>query len=139
MKKLSLIFLVITVFSFILISCEKKDAAEDIWENAIYSEDAVIGEGEKTLNIVVEAEGKKITITLKTDRDILSEALLEHSLISGDDSQYGMYVTTVNGILADFNKTKMYWALYKNGEYLMTGAESTEISDGEQYEFVYSK
>ena len=30
----------------------------------------------------------------------------------------------------------LYWAFYKSGEYLMTGVDTTEIADGEQYELV---
>ena len=45
----------------------------------------------------------------------------------------------VNGILADYDVDKTYWGLYKNGEYLMTGVDTTEIADGEHYELVKTK
>ena len=37
---------------------------------------------------------------------------------------------------ADYDADGLYWAFYKSGEYLMTGVDTTEIADGEQYELV---
>ncbi|MBR5809520.1 MAG: DUF4430 domain-containing protein, partial [Clostridia bacterium] len=46
---------------------------------------------------------------------------------------------TVNGVFADYNTTKSYWGINKNGESLMTGVDSAKIADGDSYEFVYNK
>ena len=77
--------------------------------------------------------------TIKTDKKILGDALLEHDLIAGEEGPYGLYVKKVNGITADYDKTQTYWALKKNGKDVMTGVDMTEITDGEHYEFVYTK
>ena len=69
----------------------------------------------------------------------LGDALLEYALIDGDESEYGLYVKKVNGITAEYEKDKSYWAFYKDGEYMQTGVDSTEIADGEHYELVYTK
>ncbi len=155
MKKISLIL--ILILALILASCQNSpetpeasetpdtvtnitETAEDgIWKNAIYKENTEIGEGDTKIEVEVEAEGKKVTFTVNTDAETLADALLENSLIEGEDSQYGIYIKFVNGIRADYDKDKRYWGLYKDGEYLMTGADTTPIADGEHYEFVYSK
>jgi hypothetical protein len=76
---------------------------------------------------------------IKTDKDNLEEALLEHRLISGEKGPYGMYVKFVNGMEADYDKNQTYWSLTKNSEYMMTGVTDTKIEDGEKYEFTYTK
>ena len=50
-----------------------------------------------------------------------------------------LYVKKVNGILADFDKDQTYWGFYQNGEYLLTGVDTTAIVGGEHFEIVYSR
>ena len=87
----------------------------------------------------VKAEEQSVTFTVKTDKDNLGDALLEYNLIDGDESDYGLYVKKVNGITADYDADKSYWAFYKDGQYMSTGVDSTKIADGEHYELVYTK
>jgi len=122
-----------------LVSCGISDAPKDIWESAIYTENQELGNGEKTITVDVVAEEKSVEITVHTDQENLGDALIEHQLISGEQGAYGLYVKEVNGILADYNITKSYWGINKNGESLMTGVDSAEITDGDSYEFVYTK
>ena len=122
-----------------LISCGSTVGKEGLWENAVYLADTEFGTGEITVQVEVRVEEQSVTFTLHTDKTTLGEALLEHSLISGDESQYGLYVRVVNGITADYDVDQSYWALYKNGEYMMTGVDGTEIADGEHYELVYTR
>ena len=56
-------------------------------------------------------------------------------MIAGDESEYGLYVKTVNGITADYDKDGVYWAFYVNGEYAQTGVDSTSITEGDSYSF----
>lgn len=60
---------------------------------------------------------------------------MELGLIAGEESEYGLYVKTVNGITADYDKDGVYWAFYINGEYAQTGVDSTKIAEGESYSF----
>ena len=117
------------------------DAGEDgsLWEGAIHRKDVELGEGSKTVQVEVEADGKSITITLHTDAKTLADALREHELLEGTESEFGLYVKKVNGILADYDVDKTYWGFYKSGEYMMTGVDATEIADGEHYELVKTK
>ena len=63
----------------------------------------------------------------------LRGALEEQKLIAGDESEFGLYVRTVNGYTADDSKQE-WWMFTRNGESLMTGVDATPIADGEQYE-----
>ncbi len=127
----------VLVFSFA--SCTEKTTAPDIWADAIHLEDAEFGKGAKTVQVEVVAEEKSVTFTIHTDKETLGDALLEHNLITGENGPYGLYIKTVNGILADYDINQTYWALNKNGEASMTGVDGTKIADGEHYELVYTK
>ena len=115
------------------------EAGDGVWANATYTEDTELGEGAVTVKVEVKAEDKSVTFTLHTDKTILGDALLEHSLVAGDESEYGLYVKVVNGMTADFDVDQAYWAFYKDGEMMNTGVDGATIADGEHYELVYTK
>ncbi len=115
------------------------DTAAGIWKNATYFEDTEFGEGSKTVAVEVKAEGKTVTFTIKTDKDTVGAALLEHNLIAGDESEFGLYIKVVNGITADYDVDQSYWAFYIDGEYAMSGADTTEITEGAVYQLAYTK
>ncbi len=141
-KATLLLILLLSMISVIcLASCTAPDNTDgsELWDNASYKEDTTLGTGSKTVMVEVKAEDKSVTFTIKTDKENLGDALLEHNLIAGDESEYGLYVKTVNGITADYDVDKSYWAFYKNGEYMMTGVDGTAFADGEHYELVYTK
>lgn len=85
--------------------------------------------------VVVDTAGEETTFEISTDKTTVGEALLDEELIAGEDSQYGLYVKTVNGITLDYDTDGKYWAFYVNGEYGMTGVDATEIVDGATYSF----
>lgn len=105
------------------------------------SEDVtVLGEGNTSFNFTVtDKDGKETKFEIHTDKTTVGEALLEQKLIEGEDSQYGLYVKSVNGISADYDKDGVYWAFYVNGEYAQSGADSTNIKDGDTYSFKVEK
>ncbi len=86
--------------------------------------------------VVTDVEGNETTFSYTTTKATVGEALVEEGLISGEDSDYGLYVTTVNGITLDWDADQMYWAFYIDGEYAMTGVDSTEVTEGAVYSFV---
>lgn len=126
------------VFVLCLVSCNTVDKT-GLWENATHLKDKEFGDGKTTVQVEVKAADQSVTFTIHTDKTTLGDALLEHGLISGDEGPYGLYVKVVNGITADYDVDKSYWGFYKNGEYMMTGVDATDISDGEHYELVYEK
>ena len=122
-----------------LASCGNSVDKTGIWANANYLNDTEFGNGKTTVQVEVKAEEHSVTFTINTDKATLGEALLEYELIAGEESQYGLYVKAVNGITADYDVDQSYWSFCKNGEYMMNGVDSTEIADGEHYEFIYTK
>ena len=84
---------------------------------------------------VVFADGTSKTYDITSEKATVGEALLDEGLISGEDSQYGLYVMTVCGEYHKYEEDGKYWAFYVNGEYGMTGIDSTNIEDGSVYTF----
>ena len=111
----------------------------DLWENAIYTEDAELGNGATTIYVDVIAEEKTVTFTINTDKDTVGDALVENKLVSGEKGAYGLYVKFVNGIEADYDKNQSYWAFTKGGESLMTGVDGEKIQADAHYELTYTK
>lgn len=112
-----------------------EEAATDADEEAA-ADGNVLGEGStKFMLSVVDKDGNEETFEVHTDKATVGEALLELNFIAGDDSEYGLYVKTVNGITADYDKDGVYWAFYINGEYAQTGVDSTNIAEGDSYSF----
>ena len=95
-----------------------------------------VGSGEKQFTFEVTGiDGNTETFTVKTDKDIVGEALLDEGLIEGTQGQYGLYVLTVNGERHEYTEDGKYWAFYIDGEYAMTGVDSTQIKEGSVYAF----
>ncbi len=142
MKKIinNLLFIIVmAIMCLTLFSCGEAASPADVWENAVYTEDTELGEGAKAVEVEVKAGDKSVTFKINTDKETLGEALIDHELISGEQGAYGLYVKAVNGITADYDVDKSYWSLSKNGEYMTTGVDGTQISDGEHFEITYTK
>ena len=136
--KSTLLILLALVFIVALVSCNTVEK-EGLWENATYRKDMEFGKGAKTVVVEVKAADQKVTFTVKTDKDTVGAALLEHELIAGEEGPYGLYVKVVNGITADYDADQSYWAFYVNGEYATSGIELTEITEGTTYQLAYTK
>ena len=95
-----------------------------------------LGEGSTKFTFtVVDKEGSETQFEIHTDKETVGQALTELGLIDGEEGEYGLYVKTVNGITADYDKDGVYWAFYINGEYAQTSVDSTEITEGDSYSF----
>jgi len=102
---------------------------------AVSAETKVLGEGSKVFDFkVTDFEGKETDFEIHTDKETVGEALQELGLLEGEEGAFGLYVKTVNGITADFDKDGKYWAFYIDGEYATTGVDTTKIEDGKTYE-----
>ena len=88
---------------------------------------------------VVDKDGNLETFDITTDKATVGEALLEEGLIAGEVGQYGLYVTEVNGIVADYNVDQTYWAFYVDGAYASSGVDMTDVVDGATYSFKVEK
>lgn len=124
-----------------LAACGNEVQKTGLWENALYTKDTTLGSGKKTVTVEVEAEENKITFTVKTDAETLGDALLENKLVEGDEGQYGLFVTSVNGIKADYSAGGSYWAFYIGDEYAATGVDGEKLGDDSDtvYRLVYTK
>ncbi len=115
------------------------DEYADVWADATYTKNISFGEGENSFYLEVVAGDRSVTFLVNTDETVVGEALLAHEIIAGDEGPYGMYVKTVNGMLADYEVNSAYWAFCKDGELMMTGVDMTDIEQGAHYEMVYTK
>lgn len=95
-------------------------------------------EGSKKLVVtVVHGDGSSKDFSIATDAENLRGALEEQKLIEGTESEYGLYVLTVDGETAD-DTQQQWWCFTKGGEMLMTGVDDTMIADGEHYEITFT-
>lgn len=109
-------------------------------ETQVQADDNVLGTGDTGFSLTVaDQEGVEAEFEIRTDKETVGEALLELELIEGDESEYGLYVKTVNGITADYDEDGTYWAFYIGGEYAQTGVDSTPVTEGEEYSFKVEK
>ena len=117
------------------LGCSKAPETTD--SGVVTMEDgATLGQGAVSFTFtVVNGEGKEITVTINTDKETVGEALTDLGLVSGEDSEYGLMVDTVNGETWSYAETGKYWALYIDGEYAMTGVDSTPVTAGANYTF----
>ena len=94
-------------------------------------------EGAKTLAVtVVHGDESKKDFTIHTDAETLRAALEQEKLIEGTESEWGLYVLTVDGETAD--EAQQQWWCFNDGagNMLETGVDATMIQDGDSYEIV---
>ena len=111
-----------------------------IWTN--FREKPV--EGSKAITIeVVNSKEESTTYELQTDAKYLEEAMNEAKekgfTYEGEEGQYGLSISVVNGEKADYNTDGAYWAFYVNGEYCQNGVSTQPVEDGDAFEIVYEK
>ena len=154
-KSLSLLFIGALFASITLTGCKSNKAAEEnTAENTIENtventvetaeenakESITLGEGNTEFELIVaDADGNETYYHIKTDADNVGDALLSVDLVKGDESEYGLYIKEVNGIVADYDVDKTYWAFYIDGEYAMTGVSSTPVTEGTTYSLKIEK
>ena len=94
-------------------------------------------EGSKTITVTVIQEGVEDKVfTIHTDAEFLRGALEQEKLVEGSESQYGLYVTTVDGVAVD-ESLRQWWCLNDGeGNMLDTGVDSTPIADGDAFQII---
>ena len=131
LSKLLCIVLIVAM-ALCLGGCGKKNVAE--YTTAVIENGKIYGSGANEFSYkVVDPDGNEVSATIKTDKTIVGEALLENNFIAGEAGQYGMYIKSVNNITLDWDRDAMYWGFYVNGEYATSGVDTTEIDESATY------
>ena len=65
------------------------------------------------------------------------ELLLAEQVAEGEDSAYGLFITTVDGETAQ-DSLRQWWCITKGGERVETGVDATPIADGDHFELTFT-
>lgn len=139
-KKVLSLFLtvmLIAAIALLTVGCgDNKNTGSTPSDNSAVTTSTEIGVGAKQFTFTVtDLEGKQTVFLVKTDKETVGEALLENNLIAGEQSAYGLYVKTVNGVTVDYETDKKYWAFYEGDKYASAGVDQTAIVEGTTYSF----
>ena len=88
---------------------------------------------------VVYADGTSEELTLSVEPGtLLSDALRDAGVISAEEAEAG-FVTTVNGVTADWDADGAWWCLTDaNGEMTTVGIADIALQAGDSYAFTYT-
>ncbi|MBE6547037.1 MAG: DUF4430 domain-containing protein [Ruminococcaceae bacterium] len=115
-----------------VIACKK----EEVEAPQVSDTGEVLGVGQTQFAVeVTHLDGTVKSFTVNTDKKTVGEALTEVGLIEGEDSQYGLMISAVDGKTHTYEDGGKYWAFYINGEYAMSGVDSTDVTAGATYSF----
>lgn len=150
-KLLSLILSVLMMLALVACSDEASVGQDDtsgnsqvvedtsLWTSAVYTENTEVGEGANTVAVIVVADEKSITITLKTDETNFGQALRKSGFVTGSESEYGLFISHVNGIKAVYEEDGAYWAVLEgDGSYMNYGVDDVELTGNDTYQLVYT-
>ena len=114
-------------------------SSEAVSSEAVSGEDSSEAAAEATFT-VVDADGNATEIALSiTEGEKLSDALVAAGVISKEEAAAG-FVTTVNGVTADYNADGAWWCLTDAaGEMTTVGVADIELHNGDSYAFTYTK
>ena len=79
------------------------------------------------------------TFTYHTDEEFLGVVLETEGLIKGEMGPYGLTIFEVDGERAVWEENGAYWAIFVNGEYGMTGVDTTPVNDGDAFKLEYTR
>ena len=104
-----------------------------------YSEKTVEGMKEVTIEVVMADETSTV-YEVSTDGEYLIDAMNEADGLTfeGEDGIYGLSISSVNGVRADYTLDGAYWAFYVGGEYCNYGVSEQPIEDGDSFSIVYT-
>lgn len=127
MKKI--MFPIIILYCILLTACSTVKTEPTSFKNG-----DVVGSGNASFDLTI-SDGQKEDIKIKvhTDEKTVGDALLALHIVSGKQSEYGLYIESVNGITANFEKDQTYWAFYVDNEYSQKSVSDTEIDPGLSY------
>ena len=93
---------------------------------------------QKTVTLtVIHKDGTEKAFTAQSSARYLGEAFSDQAVFSGEDSEYGLFITEADGEAAN-GQNEEWWCLTKGGEAVMTGIDLTPFSDGDQFELTFT-
>lgn len=130
---LAVCIVLIAAIALCMTACNDNNTDSSV-ANTTQTQLTKLGEGDTKFELTVtHKDGKETVFEILTNEKTVGEALLKQQLIAGENGDYGLYIKTVDGETLDFNTDGMYWAFYINGEYALTGVDTTNITDGDTY------
>lgn len=98
-----------------------------------------VEEGTKQIVVeVIHGNGETVEFIYQTDEKYLGDLLLKEGVISGSESELGLYVDTVDGEIADYSVDQSWWQLFCDGETAQVGADAMALQNGCRYTWKYS-
>lgn len=104
-----------------------------------FSEKPTQGEKQVTIEVITADETSSLYEVL-TDGEYLIDAMnnADGLTFEGEEGQYGMSISHINGVRADYLLDGAYWAFYVNDEYCNYGVSEQPIEDGDEFRIVYT-
>ena len=94
--------------------------------------------GSKTITIeIYHMDGTSKTTKITTVTATLRAALEQANLVGGQDSDYGLFVTEIDGVSADADKHEEWSCRRPNGTEVSTSLDTTPIKDGDVFVFTH--
>lgn len=92
---------------------------------------------DKTVTVtVIHGDSSEKKFDIATNEEYLRGALEQEKLVEGDESEYGLFITSVDGEAAD-SAAEQWWCVCDGeGNMAMTGVDEIAISDGDSYQLV---
>ena len=91
--------------------------------------------GGKIITVNIDhLEGADTTYTIRTEAEYLRGALEQENLVSGPETEYGLWVQSLDGETAD-DALQQWWGYNVNGEMAAYGVDKQAITDGDVYDF----
>ena len=139
MRKI-LAFLLALAMALTLCACAKPTPIASGKNTVGVKDGETLGQGATAFTVeVTDGRGTKTDFTVKTDEKTVGAALQALNIISGEESDYGLYIKEVIGITADYDTDGTYWAFYIDGQYAATGVDMTDAQNGAVYGFAVEK
>lgn len=125
---LAVLVIVVAVLAFVLTRPKTEKGSKSVTVSVVFHKDNV---KDKTFKVRTNAEHLI---------DVLNQLKEEKKLtFDGDKSQYGLFITSFDGVKADFNKDKTFWAIYVNDKLGQFGVEQQTVTNGDKFRFELSK
>ena len=153
-KRVVSLLIALTMLSAMLAGCgvsastaaSSEAASSEVVSEAVSEEAASTAEAadsaaaiQFTFTVTGEDGGSTVLTLDAADGEKLSDALAAAGVISEDEAAAG-FVTTVNGVTADYNADGAWWCLTDgDGEMTSVGVADIELHDGDSYAFTYTK